>query len=178
MAKKVGLFIDGSNLFATAKTLGFDLDFGKLPGVFGTPDEVLRCYYYTAVVENQEYQQLQPLLDWLDFNGYLTVTKPTKEFIDPVTGRKKIKGNMDVEMAVDCMVMSKHLTHIVLITGDGDFTYLVEMLQREGVHVSIVSTIQTNPPMVADELRRIADRFVDLGNIRDKVQRITPRSPR
>ena len=151
--ERVALFIDGANLYATAKSLGFDIDYKRLLALFGTKGQLVRALYYTALAEEQEYSSIRPLIDWLDYNGYTMVTKPTKEFTD-ATGRRKIKGNMDIELAVDAMELSEHLDHIVLFSGDGDFRSLVEALQHKGKRVSVVSTLATNPPMVADELRR------------------------
>ncbi|HZJ11822.1 MAG TPA: NYN domain-containing protein, partial [Methyloceanibacter sp.] len=87
------------------------------------------------------------------------------------TGRKKIKGNMDIELAVDAMLLAEHLDHLVLFSGDGDFRSLVEALQFQGKRVSVVSTLTTNPPMVADELRRQADQFIDLANLQNEIGR-------
>jgi uncharacterized LabA/DUF88 family protein len=98
------------------------------------------------------------------------VTKPVKEFVDP-TGRRKIKGNMDIELAIDVMEMAPHLDHVVLFSGDGDFRRLVEAIQRKGVRVTVVSTIRSQPPMVADELRRQADVFVELESLRPQIAR-------
>ena len=151
--ERVALFIDGANLYATAKSLGFDIDYKRLLALFGSKGQLVRALYYTALVGVQEYSSIRPLIDWLDYNGYTMVTKPTKEFTD-ATGRRKIKGNMDIELAVDAMELSEHLDHIVLFSGDGDFRSLVDALQHKGKRVSVVSTLVTNPPMVADELRR------------------------
>ena len=168
--ERTALFIDGANLYATAKTLGFDVDYKKLLREFQTKGRLIRAFYYTALVEDQEYSSIRPLLDWLDYNGYAVVTKPTKEFVDSL-GRRKIKGNMDIELAVDAMEMAENLDHMVLFSGDGDFRSLVEAVQRRGVRVSVVSTITTQPPMVADELRRQADEFIDLVHLIGKVGR-------
>jgi uncharacterized LabA/DUF88 family protein len=168
--EKIALFIDGANLYATAKSLGFDIDYKRLLKEFHSRGRLVRAFYYTALVEDQEYSSIRPLIDWLDYNGYAVVTKPAKEFVDSL-GRRKVKGNMDIELAVDAMEMADHLDHIVLFSGDGDFRSLVEALQRKGVRVSVVSTITTQPPMVADELRRQADEFVDLIHLAKKVGR-------
>ena len=168
--ERTALFIDGANLYATAKTLGFDIDYKKLLREFQSKGRLIRAFYYTALVEDQEYSSIRPLIDWLDYNGYAVVTKPTKEYVDSL-GRRKVKGNMDIELAVDAMEMAGHLDHMVLFSGDGDFRSLVEAVQRRGVRVSVVSTITTQPPMVADELRRQADEFIDLVNIIAKVGR-------
>ena len=128
---------------------------------FQSRGNLLRAFYYTAVIEDQEYSSIRPLIDWLDYNGYSVVTKATKEFVDQ-TGRRKVKGNMDIELAVDAMELAPHIDHMVLFSGDGDFRSLVEAVQRRGVRVTVISTISTQPPMVADELRRQADIFTDI----------------
>lgn len=157
--KKIGLFIDGSNTYATAMALKIDIDYKKLHDSFG--EELVRAYYYTAVIPDQE-SNIIPLLDWLSYNKYSVVRKPTKEFTDPLTGRKKIKGNMDIEIAVDVMELGTLLTDVVLFSGDGDFTHLVHALKRQGIKVTAVSSIVTQPAMIADELRRAVDNFIDL----------------
>ncbi len=168
--EKIALFIDGANLYATAKSLGFDIDYKRLLREFQTRGNLLRAFYYTAVIEDQEYSSIRPLIDWLDYNGYTVVTKATKEFID-ASGRRKVKGNMDIELAVDAMELAEHVDQIVLFSGDGDFRSLVEALQHKGKRVSVVSTLTTNPPMVADELRRQADQFIDLAYLQDEIGR-------
>ena len=167
---KIALFIDGANLYATAKTLGFDIDYKRLLKEFQSRGKLVRAFYYTAIIEDQEYSSIRPLIDWLDYNGYTVVTKATKEFIDP-SGRRKVKGNMDIELAVDAMELAEHVDQIVLFSGDGDFRSLVEAVQRRGVRVTVVSTISSQPPMIADELRRQADQFIDLTSISEFIQR-------
>jgi uncharacterized LabA/DUF88 family protein len=168
--EKIALFIDGANLYATTKGLGFDIDYKRLLKEFQSRGYLMRAFYYTALIEDQEYSSIRPLLDWLDYNGYTVVTKPVKEFTDS-TGRRKIKGNMDIELAVEAMELAPHLDHMVLFSGDGDFRPLVEAVQRRGVRVTVVSTISTQPPMIADELRRQADVFLDLVELMPKVGR-------
>ena len=168
--ERIALFIDGANLYATAKSLGFDIDYKRLLKEFHSRGRLVRAFYYTALVEDQEYSSIRPLIDWLDYNGYAVVTKPTKEFVDSL-GRRKVKGNMDIELAVAAMEMAAHIDHMVLFSGDGDFRSLVEAVQRKGVRVSVMSTITTQPPMVADELRRQADEFVDLVHLVNKIGR-------
>ena len=159
--EKTALFIDGANLYATAKSLGFDIDYKRLLREFQSRGYLLRAFYYTAVIEDQEYSSIRPLIDWLDYNGYTVVTKATKEFVDQ-TGRRKVKGNMDIELAVDAMELAGSIDHMVLFSGDGDFRSLIEAVQRRGVRVTVVSTMTSQPPMVADELRRQADEFIDI----------------
>jgi uncharacterized LabA/DUF88 family protein len=167
---RTALFIDGANLHATAKTLGFDIDYKRLLKEFESRGTLLRAFYYTAVIEDQEFSSIRPLIDWLDYNGYTVVTKATKEFID-ATGRRKVKGNMDVELAVDAMELAEHIDQLVLFSGDGDFRSLVEAIQRRGVRVTVISTISSQPPMIADELRRQTDVFIDLMELKSKIAR-------
>jgi uncharacterized LabA/DUF88 family protein len=168
--ERIALFIDGANLYAAARALAFDIDYRRLLEVFGTKGRLIRAFYYTALIEDQEYSPLRPLVDWLDYNGYTMVTKPTKEYTD-ATGRRKVKGNMDIELAIDVMEMAQALDHIVLFSGDGDFRRLVEAVQRKGVRVSVVSTIRSSPPMIADELRRQADVFIELQDLAPQIMR-------
>ncbi len=173
---RIALFIDGANLYAAARALGFDIDYRKLLEEFRSRGYLVRAFYYTAIIEDQEYSSLRPLVDWLDYNGYMVVTKPAKEFTDS-TGRRKVKGNMDIELAVDAMELAPHITHMVLFSGDGDFRSLVEAVQRKGVRVTVISTVSTQPPMMSDELRRQADTFVDLIELQAKVGRAPSERP-
>ena len=179
--EKIALFIDGANLYAAAKALGFDIDYRKLLKAFQSRGYLLRAYYYTALIEDQEYSSIRPLIDWLDYNGYKVVTKPAKEFTDS-SGRRKIKGNMDIELTIDAMELADTVDHFVIFSGDGDFRSLVEALQRRGRKVSVVSTLLSQPPMIADDLRRQADHFLDLKALRDEIgrepsERPAPRQP-
>lgn len=185
--ERLALFIDGSNLYSAARSLGFDIDYRKLLTMFAAKGRLIRAFYYTALMEDQEYSPIRPLVDWLDYNGYTLVTKPTKEYTD-AQGRRKIKGNMDIELAIDMMEMVPYLDHVVLFSGDGDFRRLVEAVQRKGVRVTVVSTIRSSPPMVADELRRQADVFIELQDLtgqiarapspnRERVSQATPNAP-
>jgi uncharacterized LabA/DUF88 family protein len=170
-SKKAALFIDGANLHATAKALRFDLDYRRLLAEFEKRYSLLRAFYFTATFEDQEYSSIRPLVDWLDYNGYTVVTKPAKEFIDAATGRRKMKVNMGIEITVEAMQLAEHLDEIVLLSGDGDFRPLVESLQRRGVRVTVISTMSSTPPMVADELRRQADVFMDLVELMPAITR-------
>lgn len=169
-ANKIALFIDGSNLYSAARSLDVDIDYKKMLEHFQRRGSLLRAHYYTALVEDQDYSPLRPLVDWLDYNGFTMVTKPAKEYTDG-NGRRKVKGNMDVEIAVDAMEMAGHVDQIVLFSGDGDFRHLVEVIQRKGVRVSVVSTIKSRPPMIADELRRQADEFIELADLISEIGR-------
>ena len=168
--EKIALFIDGANLYATSRALGFDIDYRKLLSSFQKRGYLVRAYYYTALIEDQEYSSIRPLIDWLDYNGFKVVTKPAKEFTDS-TGRRKIKGNMDIELTVDALELAEYVDHYVIFSGDGDFRTLVEALQRRGRKVSIVSTMASQPPMISDDLRRQADNFIDLMSLKSELGR-------
>jgi uncharacterized LabA/DUF88 family protein len=167
-SSRIALFIDGANLHATARTLGFDIDYKRLLEEFSSRGAVLRAFYYSAM--DPELSSLRPLLDWLDYNGYTVVARPAKEFVD-AGGRRKIKGNMEVTLAVDAMEFAAEVDEMILFSGDGDFRRLIEAVQRRGVRVTVVSTISCKPPIVADELRRQADAFIDLAKLRTKIGR-------
>jgi uncharacterized LabA/DUF88 family protein len=174
--ERLALFIDGSNLYAAAKALGFDIDYKLLRDEFKHRGKLVRAFYYTALLESEDYSPIRPLVDWLHYNGFSMRTKPAREYTDSM-GRRKVKGNMDIELTVDAMELAPRVDHIVLFSGDGDFKPLVESLQRQGVRVSVVSTIRSQPPMIADELRRQADNFIELDELREVIGR-PPREPR
>ena len=173
---RTGIFIDGANLYATAKALGFDMDYKKLLAHYRGNSALVRVFYYTAIIEDAEFSSIRPLIDWLDYNGYVVVTKPTKEFID-ASGRRKVKGNMDIELAVDAMELADKIEDMILFTGDGDFRSLVGAMQRKGVRVTVISTVASQPPMIADELRRQADTFTDLVSLQAKLGREPSEAP-
>lgn len=177
--ERTALFIDGANLYSASRNLGFDVDYRNLLEYFRKKTNVIRAYYYSAVLETEEYSPLKPLTDWLAYNGYTLVTKAAKEFTD-ATGRRRVKGNMDIELAVDMLELADRLDHVVLFSGDSDFRRLIEAVQRKGVRVSVASSIRTSPPMVADELRRQADQFLELAEIAPEFTRrqMEPRPPR
>jgi uncharacterized LabA/DUF88 family protein len=169
-SSRIALFIDGPNLHATARTLGFDIDYKRLLAEFRSRGAVLRALYYTAIVEDLESSSIRPLLDWLDYNGYTVVTKPAKEFFD-ASGRRKVKGNLEIDLAVDAMELVATVDEMILFSGDGDFCPLIEAVQRRGVRVTVVSTLVSKPPMIADGLRRQADVFIDLAELQTKIGR-------
>lgn len=178
--EKTALFIDGANLYKAARGLGFDMDYKALLAKSQDACMLVRAYYYTAIQEDrtQDYSPLRPLVDWLDYNGYSMVTKLSREFTD-ATGKRRFKGSIDIELAVDMMAMAPRLDHIVLFSGNGDFRRAIEALQAQGVRVTVVSTVKSQPPMASDELRRQADRFIDLADIENQIGRAAPaRKPR
>jgi len=176
---RLALFVDGANFHSQSKALGFDIDYKKLLDEFRKRGVLIRAYYYTALVENgEDYSPIRPLVDWLDYNGFTVVTKPAREFTDS-TGRKRWRGDMDVEIAVEMMEIAGKADHLVLFSGDGDFRAVVEAVQRKGVRVTVVSTVKSQPPMCSDDLRRQCDSFVDLADLGDIIGRPSrPQTPR
>jgi uncharacterized LabA/DUF88 family protein len=168
--ERIALFIDGANLYSAAKNLGFDIDYKKLLEEFRKRGVLIRAYYYTALVEDQDYSPIRPLVDWLDYNGYSLVTKTAREYTDS-QGRKRWRGDMDIEVACDMLEIADRIDHVVLFSGDGDFRRLVESVQRKGVRVTVVSTVKSQPPMASDDLRRQADAFVDLADLANVIGR-------
>ena len=167
---KLALFVDGANFYSAAKALNLDIDYKKLLDEFKKRGILIRAYYYTAIVEDQEYSPIRPLVDWLDYNGFTVVTKPAKDYVD-ASGRRRWRGDMDIEIACEMLAMAEHADHLVLFSGDGDFRALVEAVQRKGARVTVVSTVKSQPPMASDDLRRQADAFVDLADLADIVGR-------
>jgi uncharacterized LabA/DUF88 family protein len=169
-ATRIAIFIDGPNLHATSRTLGFDVDFRRLLNEFESRGTLMRAFYYTAIIEDQEYLSVRPLIGWLDYNGFTVVTKTTKEFID-ASGRRKVKANMHIELTVNAMELAANIDEMILFSGDGDFRSLVEAVQRRGVRVTVVSSIACQPAMAADELRRQADDFIDIKLLQQRIGR-------
>ncbi|MGG5808143.1 NYN domain-containing protein [Falsiroseomonas sp. CW058] len=167
---RLGIFIDGAHLYAASRNLGFDVDYRNLLNVFRRQARLIRASYYTALLENDEYSPLRPLVDWLGYNGYCVVTKPAREFTD-AAGRRRVRGHIEVEMAVDVLTLAPRLDHAVIFAGDGDLRRLVEAAQQQGIRVTVLSTIRTQPGMIGDELRRQADQFIDLADLAPEITR-------
>jgi uncharacterized LabA/DUF88 family protein len=168
---RIALFIDGPNLLATAQVLGFVIDYKRLLNEFQSQTTLLRAFYFTPIIEDPEYSSLRRFIDWLDYNGYTVVTKAAKEVIE-TDGRRKVKGNMGIEIAIHAMELAEHVDQIVLFSGDANFRCLIQALQRRGVRVIVISTISSEPPMIASDLRRQADIFIDLAELQSKLGRI------
>lgn len=169
--EKTAVFIDGANLYSTAKALEFDIDYKSLLRWIRENTRLIRANYYTALTDDDDdFCPLRPLIDWLDYNGYNVITKAAREFYDS-KGNRKQTCDIEMELAVDMMDLSDHVDHIILFSGDGDYTYVVNKIQDKGVHVTVASTIETSPPMIADSLRRQSDHFTDILKIKDKISR-------
>lgn len=168
--ERLALFIDGANLYSASKTVGVEIDYRKLLDEFRKRGRLLRAYYYTALVENDDYSPIRPLVDWLQYNGFNVITKPAREFVDR-DGRRRVKGDMDVEITVDMMNLASSLDHIIVFSGDGDLTRVVQAVKDKGVRVTVVSTVKSQPAMISDDLRRCADTFIDLVDLAKLIGR-------
>ena len=168
--EKTALFIDGPNLYFTAKNLGFDIDFHRLFAEFNRRGSVLRAYYYATIIEDPDYHSIRPLTDWLDYNGFAVVAKTVKD-LDAGDGRRKVKGQTGVDLVVDALEIAKYIQNMVLFSGAGDLRALVEAVQRKGVHVTVVSSLRTKRAMIADELRRQANTFLELDDLKGLIGR-------
>ena len=162
--ERIAMFIDGSNLYSSGKTLDYDIDYKKLLDLFKNKGRLIQAKYYTALLDHEDYSPIRPLIDWLDYNGFHVITKPAKSYTDR-DGRNRVKGNMDIEMTIDMIQIAPHVDHILLFTGDGDFKAVVEAVQAKGVRVSVISTLKSRPAMLADELRRQANDFIELADM-------------
>ncbi|WP_300529280.1 NYN domain-containing protein [Maricaulis sp.] len=168
--ERIGLFIDGANLYSTTKSLDFDIDFKRLLEEFRKRGRLLRANYYTALLEQEDYNPLRPLVDWLDYNGFSVISKRAKEYTDD-HGRRRIKGDMDIELAIDMLEAASYLDHIILFSGDGDFCRAVRAAQNKGARVSVISSLKSSPPMISDDLRRAADNFIELYDLEHMIGR-------
>jgi len=174
--QRVDVLIDGPSFYATTRSLGYEVDYKKFRDHFDEVCDLHRIYYFTAITDNpDDHSPVKPLVDWLGYNGFRTITKPLREFIDP-GGRRRTKGNMAVEIATELVNAAEHAEHILLFSGEGDLSYAVDAAQRKGAKVTVVSSLKVDPPAISDDLRRAADRFVDLADVKDLILRkeITP----
>jgi len=170
--EKTALFIDGANLYKSARSLGFDMDYKSLLSKSRDSSQFIRAYYYTAMQEErgQDFSPLRPLVDWLDYNGYALVTKTSREFTD-TQGKRHFKGSIDIELTVDLLTLASQIDHAIIFSGNGDFRRAIEAAQTLGVRVTVISTMKSSPPMASDELRRQADRFIDLVDLEKEIGR-------
>lgn len=174
--ERVILFVDGREFSACQRALGFNVDFKLLLSVYRARARLIRAMYYTTMVVQDE-DSLRPLVDWLEYNGFRLFTKSLHEKVDR-EGRPYVRGNTRAEMAVDAVDMADHADHFVFFANDASFSHAAAVLQRRGKRVSVVSTMMTDPPLVADGLRRQVDHFIDLASLESLISRDRePRSP-
>lgn len=165
--ERVAVFIDGSNLYSTMKRIDYTPDYTKLFELFSSQSNLIRMSYYTAILQ-EENTPLQTLVDFLQYNNYNVVTKDARR-IPTQSGESFVKGNIDVDLAVDMMELRGYVDHVFLFSGDGDFEKLLVAMQRVGVKITVVSTLKVN--VCADNLRRQADYFIDLLDLKTLTEK-------
>lgn len=165
--EKMAAFIDGAYLYTISRNLDFDIDYKKLLGWMHERSHLVRANYYTLLFEDQDYSPVKPLVDWLDYNGFTMVTKTARE----ESGSRRRRSSIDVDLAVDAMDLADHIDHVLLFVGDSDYRKLIEVLRSKGVRVSVFGTIRTGSPLVADELRRMADFFYEMEDLIEVIGR-------
>jgi uncharacterized LabA/DUF88 family protein len=165
--KRIALFIDGANFYVSTKVVGFDMDWKRFIEYYEQQGDFIRAYYYSGIIPRVEgeHDSMRGVLDWISYNRFQLRSKPAKVFIDPVTQRRTVKGNMDIEICIDAWNMAPHITDMYLFSGDGDFIPLVEKVQSQGVRVHVISTTDEKNSMCADGLRRQCDNYYELATL-------------
>lgn len=162
------VLIDGSNLYESARALSMKVDYKRLLDLLNEDGALLRAYYFTALPDRSIENWIHKQVDWMMNNGYSVISKPMKEYVD-ASGRKKQKGNIDMEIAVCAMTQAQLATEIWIFSGDGDFAVLIKALQeRFAVKVYVVSS----STLVSHELRRQADKYIPLEDIRQDIEKL------
>lgn len=167
------VLIDGANTYQSSKHLGFDIDYKELHEMFRRHTKLLRIYYFTVFLENQEenvYNVLKPLTDWMSYNNYSVVTKLVKS-LDSPKHRAKSPLFIDVELTTTALQQLPNYDTVVIFSGDGDFTFLSETLKNYGKRVIVVGTLSNAPSIIADSLRRSADYVIFLEELDKTIQR-------
>lgn len=182
---RFALFIDGSNFYHTLRDLNLHVDYKRLLAYFSERGTLVQACYYTALLgEGQSPEWLIRLTDWLAYNHYTVCTREARSFRRRVQAEdgnwiwvNEIRGSIHVELTVDMMTLAPYLDTALLFSGDGNYQYLIQAVQRTGCRVIVVSSETTAESTVADELRRQADGFIELATISDEIS-MPPRPPR
>jgi len=157
---RVAVFIDGNNLFHAARFHNIDIDYNKLLRVLLGDGRLLRAFFYTGVDVGAERQQ--GFLLWMRRNGFRVIQKELKTFHDGTR-----KANLDVEIAVDMLSLAGRYDTAVLVSGDEDFVYAVNAVAYKGCRVEVAGFRSNTAPKLID----VADYFIDLGEIADRVRK-------
>lgn len=170
------LLIDGVALHHASRANGISVDFKRLLQWLRERTRLVRAIYFTALVEeDDEVISVKPLVDWLDYNGYMTVTKAARIYSNE-DGTRRVKGSMNVEIAMMMAELAGIAEHIVLASGDADLIPAVKYVQQRGSRVSVISTLHSRPPCVSDDLRRQTDDYIDIVSIEKHVARMPPQT--
>lgn len=172
--ERSAVFIDSVNLHLAARGLGFEVDYQRLLVYCASRSRLVRAHFYAAAPVSQEAPGIRPLTDWLSYNGYMVTLREQREIEDSA---RHVRSLLNMDLALDVYDLAPMIDHAILFSGDGDFVPLVQAIQRRGVRVTVVSTIKTASSMAADDLRRVADRFVELSGLIDELGRLPPAAP-
>jgi uncharacterized LabA/DUF88 family protein len=158
--ERVFVFIDGASLFYAALQLRIEINYTKLLQRLSNGRSLIRAYFYTGVDSNNPKQQ--NFLAWMRRNGYRVVAKELVQYPD---GSKK--ANLEIELAIDMLTLAGYCDTVVLLSGNGELSYVVSKVVDRGVQVELVSL----PVMVSNSLRNTVDRFIDLTTFKSDIQR-------
>lgn len=170
--EKFSVFIDSWSLNQASRSIELQIDFKRLRDELVKRGRLQALNYYTVVDEREEDNPLIPLLQWLSYNGYRVHRKLVRGFTND-DGRRVVRGSLDVEIALDMMASAQNVDHIVLFSGNRDYVYAVESVQRLGCRVTLCSTRQAESHICSDELRRAVDSFIELEDLADSIEKLT-----
>ena len=169
--ERTSIFIDGRSLFHTARKLDFEVDLSKFSQYFASKFQLVRCSYYTPVSE--ERTPLHNILDWLSYNGFTVSTR----VFSPDNHPPSISSLMSVDIIEQTLGNGYAgdepyaLQHVVIVSGDGDYCPVVKFLKSRSIRVSVMSSLETEPLSISEELRRLADNFIELDDLRSELER-------
>jgi uncharacterized LabA/DUF88 family protein len=166
-ANRLSIFVDGNNMFYAQQKNGWFFDPRRVLEYFTKEPELMliNAFWYTGLKDSQDQRGFRDALISL---GYTVRTKILKEYYDDTSGRYSQKANLDIEIVVDMFNTVDQYNRVVLFSGDGDFERAIELLRSKNTHITVIST----EGMIARELRNVTDRYIDLNDIRDRIEKI------
>lgn len=169
--ERIGLFIDGYSLYQTVRAMDLRIDYKALRDLFASKGRLNRVQYFATVNDHDpdEFNPQRKTFDWLQYNGFDVQTIQTRSFTGS-DGEIQYRGNASVLMTCYALKHAEHLDHVVILTGNADFAPLITALQERGTRVTMVSTIK-NGSLCSDQLRRSADDFIDLEDLRQQISK-------
>jgi len=167
-SEKLAVLIDGHALNAFAYGLGMKIDYRKLKVQFARSSKLTSIKYYAGVDFSRGENPYVKLLDWLDYNGYRVHIKEARSFVNG-DGERNVKGSVIVDLSIDLVLVARHVDHVVLVSAHGDLTYPILQAKRLGARVTLLSSLNAEGVRPADELRQVADEFIELETLRDEL---------
>ncbi|OLP18427.1 NYN domain-containing protein [Leptolyngbya sp. 'hensonii'] len=163
---RLSIFVDGNNMFYAQQKNGWFFDPRRVLGYFTEREdiELVNAFWYTGIKDPQDQRGFRDALISL---GYTVRTKILKEYYDDNSGRFSQKANLDIEIVIDMFNTVDQYDQVILFSGDGDFERAIELLRSKNTHITVVST----EGMIARELRNATDRYIDLNDIRDQIEK-------